>query len=89
MPPCVDYLRLSFLLVGGGVGGRCQDRQAAAVAVPMFGVAGHFSYQMPYGKNNLPFGPWPINTTLQLDMVERPADIRVGSGTVYTRQTAL
>lgn len=34
-----------------------------------FGVAGHFAYQIPYGRDNKPFGPWPINTSVQLEMV--------------------
>ena len=39
---------------------------AAAAAVPLFGAAGHFAYQVPYGRDQPQWSAWPINTTEQL-----------------------
>jgi hypothetical protein len=39
--------------------------------IPVFGVAGHFAYQQPYGRDNQPFSPWPINTTEQLRVLHK------------------
>ena len=48
---------------------------ASAVVSPgsieRFGVAAHYTFQPPYGRDNQPFGPWPVNTTEQLRVLHR------------------
>ena len=46
---------------------------AAPLAPPgiaRFGAAGHFAYQVPYGRDNQPWSAWPINTTEQLRVLK-------------------
>ena len=47
-----------------------QITQAGPVGIARFGAAGHFAYQVPYGRDNQPWAPWPINTTEQLRVLK-------------------
>lgn len=52
---------LSLALVVGAISG-------ATAALDSFGVAGHFTYLNPYGRDQ-GLTKWPINTTEQLKLV--------------------